>query len=725
MRSLIESLSDHAIGVVRGINASTITVLVDSFAPQVTAMNTGTPMGFPRINGYLLMPNELGATVGIITSVQVEQLPYPKKKGNQDFGLIDLPFSARVIKLTPIGNLRSSAHGTSADVDSKMRRGVDVFPSVGDPVHLPGPEQLQAIVEGASKGESGRILLGHCPTAHQAPVYVDPDKVFGRHLAVLGNTGAGKSCSVAGIIRWSLESANNELIRLDEQPPESGIPKTPNARFIVLDPNGEYAQAFNDLGMRVFRVESKKPSEQLKIPAWLWNGVEWAAFTNASPGVQRPILFDALKLLRSELGPPDEFKTRVRRRVHSNRKEIKVSINSGDYKPRGKREEVASLLISMHKDFLDLTEDSRCTDITLKDHLNGIADKARIIEESNRGRENQDQPGTYWHNPFSESDLEKLVELLQDAGDYVGLEEMVGLIDEDTPRIFSINDLSDYVNALAAASPSRDISRWVDTLTLRIRRLLLNGRLRSVIQPDRSDSLTLEEWLTDHLGADHVTKKTPIVVVDLSLVPSDVTHIIVSVLARIIFEALQRYRRETSKELPTTLVLEEAHSFIHKHLAGESSHPAARECVKVFERIAREGRKFGLGLVLASQRPSEISPTVLSQCNTFLLHRLVNDRDLDLVKRMVPDGLGSLLQELPNLPTRRAILLGWATSAPSLVEMQEIPLEHRPHSPDPAFWNVWIGKEQREIVWEKIVRIWQKRDFEPSLDIEKNEPTVK
>ena len=141
--------------------------------------------------------------------------------------------------------------------------------------------------------------------------------------------------------------------------------------------------------------------------------------------------------------------------------------------------------------------------------------------------------------------------------------------------------------------------------------------------------------------------------------------------------------------------------------------PPARPAPGVFEKIAREGRKFGLGLVLASQRPSEVSPTVLSQCNTFLLHRLVNDRDQELVKRLVPDGLGPLLRELPSLPTRRAILLGWAAPAPILVEVEEIAAEFRPHSPDPAFWDVWTGAERRDIDWKKIARSWQGLDPEP------------
>jgi hypothetical protein len=101
---------------------------------------------------------------------------------------------------------------------------------------------------------------------------VDPDKIFGRHLAVLGNTGSGKSCSVAGLIRWSLDTAAAERSKV-------GKPERPNARFIILDPNGEYSQAFADdpASVRIFRVPPLQDQENaLKVPAWLWNGSEWS-----------------------------------------------------------------------------------------------------------------------------------------------------------------------------------------------------------------------------------------------------------------------------------------------------------------------------------------------------------------------------------------------------------------------------------------------------------------
>ena len=713
MTSLVHTLGGRIVGAVEEVSADSISVLLDPEAPRATALNTGVPAGFPRINGYVLIPNESGSTVCIISSVHIERRRIPNRRGIRDAGLVDLPLPSRVMGLTPLGTLR--ARSTGEKLSFKVQRGVDVFPSVGDPVHLPSPGQLRAIVEGEDKSISGRILLGHCPTAGQAPVHVDPDKLFGRHLAVLGNTGAGKSCSVAGLIRWSLEAARRARAEAKTHGSEGWEGRSaPNARFVVLDPNGEYARAFKDLDVRLFRVEPEREGQdgkQLRVPAWLWNGAEWAAFTGASPGVQRPLLFEALRRLRSNLGFPNQFETKIRGRIKRYRSRIRVLIQMGDHQAHGKREGVAEGLLNIQKDFQDLVEDPSCTDSNLKGLLQQVANDAADIEDCGRGNAKQGKPGAYWHNDFAETDLERLIDLLQAAGRAVSLEDDGAPVDEDTPRWFPVNELPDYVDALAADSSGRDIAQWVDTLTLRIRGLLSQGRLASVLQPSDSDSITLAQWLDDHVGADQA-EKGPITVVDLSLVPSEITHVVVSVLARMIFEAVQRYRREEGQELPTTLVLEEAHTFVHKDLSGELAHPAGRECARVFERIAREGRKFGLGLVLASQRPSEVSPTVLSQCNTFLLHRLVNDRDQDLVRRMVPDSLGSLLRELPSLPTRRAMLLGWAAPAPTLVEIQDIPEEHRPHSPDPAFWAVWTGEKKRRIDWAKIARRWQKTDLE-------------
>lgn len=170
-------------------------------------------------------------------------------------------------------------------------------------------------------------------------------------------------------------------------------------------------------------------------------------------------------------------------------------------------------------------------------------------------------------------------------------------------------------------------------------------------------------------------------------------HLVTSVISRMSFEFLQRYRKLHAKTLPTVLVMEEAHTFVKKYREDSEDSNVSAICCQVFEKIAREGRKFGLGLVLSSQRPSELSPTVLSQCNTFLLHRISNDRDQELVHRLVPDNLKGPLRELPSLPSQSAILLGWASELPVMVRMNDLPKDMQPQSTDPDYWDVWTGKD--------------------------------
>ncbi len=697
MTTMVQALAERVVGTVEEVKPAQISVLIEATAPQATALNTGSPTGFPRLNGYVLIPNEAGATVGMISTVRIERLPFPKRKGMQDFGLLDLPFPARFMDITPIGTL--TAQEAEGDLRFEVRRGVDVFPSVGDPVLIPTAGQLQAIVEGEGSATPGRILLGRSPTAGRAPVYADPDKLFGRHLAVLGNTGAGKSCSVAGLLRWSMEAA----MKAREEDGKSA--SMPNARFIILDPNGEYARAFEDFKFRLFQVEAQPGgrAQQLKVPAWLWNGEEWAAFSEAAPGVQRPILFEAICYLRSGAEPPGSFEAKVRnwlRRL----KPLGDFMSGGVHLQPGKLENVAQILLGIAS--YGRTLRAECAEPELREVLERVSTQAAVIEESARAY--TDYVGKQRHNALSDPALIELGKLLKETAAKVGLPEVEDRLGEDIPSFFEVANLPGFVQALAAGS-TRDQVQLVDSLNLRIRSLLKRGRLGSVLRPEDSADITLDQWLTDHIGADEA-ENGPLAIIDLSLVPSEVIHVIVASLGRLIFEALQRYRREKGQELPTVLVLEEAHTFIHRELGSEQSTPAGRVCRRVFERIAREGRKFGLGLVLASQRPSEMSETVLSQCNTFLLHRIVNDRDQELVRRLVPDAISGLLRELPSLPTRRAILLGWAAPAPILVEMQELPADSRPQSPDPAFWDVWTGSAEREIDWESIAAAWTQAD---------------
>jgi DNA helicase HerA-like ATPase len=236
--------------------------------------------------------------------------------------------------------------------------------------------------------------------------------------------------------------------------------------------------------------------------------------------------------------------------------------------------------------------------------------------------------------------------------------------------------------------------------------MLSDTRMKPILE--NKTEITLDKWLSSYIGDSSMADST-ISIIDLSLVPADIIHIVTAVVSRMIFESLQRYRKlhNEHKSLPTVLVMEEAHNFIKRYNDDSENQTASAICCQMFERIAREGRKFGLGLVLSSQRPSELSQTVLSQCNTFILHRISNDRDQELVLKLVPDNLRGLLRDLPSLPSQNAILLGWAVELPLLVRMNSLPKNQQPQSEDPDFWDVWTGEESREVNWKEISDDWQ------------------
>jgi hypothetical protein len=197
------------------------------------------------------------------------------------------------------------------------------------------------------------------------------------------------------------------------------------------------------------------------------------------------------------------------------------------------------------------------------------------------------------------------------------------------------------------------------------------------------------------LGYGDPSKK--ITVVDLSGIPSEVLGVVVSVLCRVIFDFQFWFPEPTAR--PVVLALEEAHNYVPR--AGVGRGQAARASV---ERIAKEGRKYGLGLALVSQRPSEISETVLAQCGTFVALRLTNPSDQGYVKALVPDALGEIMSALPALERGEAILSGEAVVLPMRVQMT--PANPFPLSHDAKVWTEW-SEEKGELGVEAVVEQWQ------------------
>jgi len=192
----------------------------------------------------------------------------------------------------------------------------------------------------------------------------------------------------------------------------------------------------------------------------------------------------------------------------------------------------------------------------------------------------------------------------------------------------------------------------------------------------------------------------PISIVDVSGVPSEITSVVVSVLARMVFDYAIWSRTEAQR--PLLLVCEEAHRYVPKNETGDGQ--AVR---KILERIAKEGRKYGVSLGLITQRPSDLAEGVLSQCGTIVAMRLNNDRDQACVRAAMPEGARGFLDVIPALRNRECIVCGEGVSIPIRVRFDDLEPEKRPASSDPSFAALWRETGGEEGIIQRTIKRWR------------------
>ena len=246
----------------------------------------------------------------------------------------------------------------------------------------------------------------------------------------------------------------------------------------------------------------------------------------------------------------------------------------------------------------------------------------------------------------------------------------------------------------------------LDKFSVRLRAKVTDKRL-DFLFGNKTKEITFEEVLKQLMGYGN-EEKTNVTIIDLSSVPFEVLSITVSLISRLIFEYgyyYKRYRCNIDKDeninndIPFLLVYEEAHKYVPK-----SELTKYRSSQKAIERIAKEGRKYGITLMLASQRPSEISETIFSQCNNFIAMRLTNPNDQGYVKRLLPDTLGNLIEKLPSLSAGEALLIGEAIVMPSVVQIDECK-ENKPSSNEIPYWHLW-KEEWKPLDFEQLRKEW-------------------
>jgi len=193
-------------------------------------------------------------------------------------------------------------------------------------------------------------------------------------------------------------------------------------------------------------------------------------------------------------------------------------------------------------------------------------------------------------------------------------------------------------------------------------------------------------------------------IIDISGLPNEVAGPLTAVIGRLLFQYKVWQTRAERERDPVLLVCEEAHRYVPN--AGEAEYEAAQTAIR---RIAREGRKYGLGLMLVSQRPADVESTVLSQCNSWVILRLTNSSDQEHVARFLPDSLAGLTRLLPSLIRREAVFVGEAAAIPARVRIRELSATELPNSNDIRFADAWALPPVDLATVETVVRRWRRQ----------------
>ncbi len=489
----------------------------------------------------------------------------------------------------------------------KFERGISIFPTIDDEIHLVTEEDLKIIY--GEIGESS-VKIGTHAASQSLGAYIDLDKLVSRHGVIVGSTGSGKSNTVAGLVK---SLSDNSF---------------PNAQIIIIDLHSEYSSALKDHA-EIFSVDDEH--NPLAIPYWVLNYSELAW-----------ILFDKKHAMD---GPADTVlrdwiaKHKVKYATANNKAIDPVTISSDSPIP------------------FKLTE---------LWYDNYVREYATLLEKDN------------WDKVAFKQDEGK--ELRGDAKSFVPPEFKPPAASTNPP--FRGNGSISGIAAYLTKIPPKTRDR----------------RLSFLFDEEQNDHNALKKTLSSWLHNKH-----QITILDLGGIPSEITDIIIGVISRIIFEIMfwGRDIDHLGRQRPVLIFFEEAHLYLPR---GGANDLVSGFSSRIVRRVFKEGRKYGLGAMVVSQRPSDLDETILSQCGTYFALRLSNSEDQGRIKSALSDNMIGFIELLPALRTGEAIVVGEAVKIPSRIRLPLI--EPRPKSSDPEIAKNWRKTERHSPNFEEAIENW-------------------
>ena len=585
---------------------------------------------FAQLNSYVIVPYQNYYIVAEVSGVREKDLNVPFSNPTEQ--ILSKIQAGKYLEVLPIGTIK----------DDQFDFGVSVYPTLYSDVLYIKEQELDTIfktnsskkpIEGTDKYRYTSLPIGKSIIFPDYEVKIDIDKFFGSHSAVLGNTGSGKSCTIASMLQTLYKLENNSAT---------------GSTFIFFDVNGEYKQAFKnlkdnkDIQVTNFSIDTEATNEKFQLPHWFLNIDEWALLLKASEKSQLPIL-------RNALG----FTQNLSQEIISHIYACNIMYVYEHWESSvTKRQRIISL-IDKSKIAIDYSKlDAKFGNFSNKQEEDNFK-----ISVKNYIKEDVNIDLKFNSDYFEFKDLEQALENAILYEEYHGNKQIRDYCSSMITRFKSIKEREDF-------------------------------KFLTTTQNDKS----IDEYIYSLLGIekqeDNAIKKNQVIIIDLNSANDETVEVISCVISRLIFEKLKTAKDRN--QFPINLVLEEAHRYI-----STESGKIFGDANRIFERIAKEGRKYGMFLLVSSQRPSELSRTVLSQCSNFIVHRIQNPEDLSHIRQITPHISETILKRLPSIPTQHALIFGHSVNLPTIFKVNEA--NPKPKSDNNEISKNWFKEKKSQV----------------------------
>ena len=596
---------------------------------------------FAQLNSYVIVPYQNYYIVAEVSGVREKDLNVPFSNPTEQ--ILSKIQAGKYLEVLPIGTIK----------DDQFDFGVSVYPTLYSDVLYIKEQELDTIfktnsskkpIEGTDKYRYTSLPIGKSIIFPDYEVKIDIDKFFGSHSAVLGNTGSGKSCTIASMLQTLYKLENNSAT---------------GSTFIFFDVNGEYKQAFEnlkgnkDIQVTNFSIDTEATNEKFQLPHWFLNIDEWALLLKASEKSQLPIL-------RNALGFTQKLSQDIIYHIYACN--IMYVFENWDSSV-AKRQRIVSLIQKAK-----FPSDKPVDFSSFNAQYGNFGDRAGDPQAAKKEEDFKIAVRQYIKEDividlkfnsdyFEFKDLEQALENAILYEEYHGNKQIRDYCSSMITRFKSIKEREDF-------------------------------KFLTTTQNDKN----IDEYICSLLGIENqggnAIKKNQVIIIDLNSANDETVEVISCVISRLIFEKLKTAKNRN--QFPINLVLEEAHRYI-----STESGKIFGDANRIFERIAKEGRKYGMFLLVSSQRPSELSRTVLSQCSNFIVHRIQNPEDLSHIRQITPHISETILKRLPSIPTQHALIFGHSVNLPTTFKVNEA--NPKPKSDNNEISKNWFKEKDSQV----------------------------